>query len=164
MLNHPNRLKAVANLEGQYRIAHLLVEYRLEVMFGCAKTAQALAEAGHATDEHNAFQVQRLAELFTCVIQALTDTVAANTFIDADFHSIEPVAIGVVASAIAVGGDRFPGVRLEANGAAHPKGGAVADDVFVERDNKFTFGKVVELTAQFCRGVGIDAGALIHTL
>src|SRR5690606_13160168 len=103
--------KTVAQLEGQCRIAILAFAHGLHIRLYGAERLDALFESGQASAKDNSTQAELLTEFLARSVETPTDAQPAKLGIDADVHSIQPLAIRIMSRSEAAAADFGPAMR-----------------------------------------------------
>src|SRR5690606_21872623 len=117
-------------------------------------TAHEARVVRHAPAEDDAFQLQLFGKRAALLVEAAPDPGAAHLRVDAHLVAVEPVAVRIVARAVAVAGDLVPAMRLERFVAGQAHRGAVADQSAIEHRDEAAAREVVGLPANVAAGIG----------
>jgi hypothetical protein len=138
-------LEALYDLEIDHGIAQLPLGHCVKIGLRIGIVPATTRITGQAAAKGDALQLEILAQFLALAIKTLADAQAAEIRIDADFHAVEDIAIGIMTGPEAVAGDFAPAVRRKGGLLRNDQGRAMTDDGALIVGDELAFGKVVDL-------------------
>jgi len=149
VLQHADRNESLVQLKIDHRIPKLLVDHGSQIVRRVGIFALAARIAGHPSAKNDPFQPEMLAQFPADLVETQADTQPTVIRVDADFHAVENLAIGIMASGKAASGNFGPAMGPACGFLGNLEGGAMADNLaFIFRD-QLPLGKIVDLAAHF---------------
>ena len=145
VLQHTDGFESLAQLEGNDLVLQFRAHDGFDIVGGVRVVLGAPCIAGHASTEHDALELEILAEFLADAVEALPDPETSEVRVDADIHAIEHIAFGVVPRRKSAAGDLVPCVRGESDVRADHEGCAVSHGLAFVFGDELAFREAVDM-------------------